>query len=112
VRRALDRLVTDPPYRSIAHRPGRTALSKQVRKAYGKARRDVATAHGTDQDARHAAVHQVRKAVKRLRYASEVAEPVIGKPAATIRRRCKKIQGVLGDQHDYLALRIVLRELG
>ena len=50
--------------------------------------------------------------MKRLRYASEVAEPVIGKPAATIRRRCKKIQGILGDQHDYLALRIVLRELG
>jgi len=42
----------------------------------------------------------VRKAVKRARYAAELAERSIGKAATTVIRDAKLLQDVLGDHQD------------
>lgn len=45
-------------------------------------------------------LHGIRKAAKRLRYASEGATPVVGKAARRTARSAKAVQSILGDQHD------------
>ncbi len=62
------------------------ALRRKVRKA------------GRDPD--DEALHEIRIRAKRLRYAAETAEPIVGKPAAKTARRAEAIQSVLGDLHD------------
>lgn len=47
-----------------------------------------------------AAQHDLRIAVKRLRYVLEIAETCFGEGAVTARRAAKELQGVLGEIHD------------
>lgn len=61
-------------------------LRKKVRKA----------GHNPDNET----LHEIRIKAKQLRYAAEVATPVIGKPAARTASRAEEIQSVLGDLHD------------
>ncbi len=61
---------------------------------------------------RDAALHETRKAAKRLRYALEAAEPAVGKRARRLRKRLKPVQSLLGDHQDAAVARPVLRELG
>ena len=61
---------------------------------------------------RDLALHETRKAAKRLRYATEAAEPAVGKPAKRLRKRLKPVQKLLGDHQDTVVARPVLRELG
>jgi CHAD domain-containing protein len=110
---AIDALLRDPPLTDRADRPARRELTKDVRRAYRRLRRrmdDVA-----EQPAgagRDRALHEARKAAKRLRYAVEAAEPAVGKPAKRLRKRLKPMQSVLGDHQDAVVARPVLRELG
>jgi CHAD domain-containing protein len=60
---------------------------------------------------RNAALHDVRKAAKRLRYALEAVEPVFGKPAKKLRKKTKKLQRPLGDRQDMVVLLPELRRL-
>ena len=60
---------------------------------------------------RDTALHETRKAAKRLRYATEAAEPALGKPAGRLRKRLKPVQTLLGDHPDTVVARPVLREL-
>jgi CHAD domain-containing protein len=108
----LDILLTDPPLT----RRGRRRAKRELPHAIGKALRrttarrshaDVAT--DTDRDA---ALHEVRKAAKRTRYVLEVAEPALGKKARNLRKRIKDVQSLLGEHHDTVVARPVLRELG
>jgi hypothetical protein len=46
------------------------------------------------------ALHDMRIAAKRLRYVLELAEPVLGKPAAKGAREAKSLQTLLGEIHD------------
>lgn len=105
---ALDVFVASPP----ATGKGAKVLPRLVAKAYRRANRAVRRAGETSGPARDDALHQVRKAVKRLRYATEVAEPVVGRPAERYRRRSRKVQQLLGDHHDFVVLRTTLRDLG
>jgi CHAD domain-containing protein len=102
----LDRLVTDPPLNSRAGRKAGKALPRYVRRAYQRTARKVATLDGSD-----AALHGVRKAAKRLRYAAEVAVPAVGKQANRTRRRARAVTKTLGDHHDAAVIRPLLREL-
>jgi CHAD domain-containing protein len=61
---------------------------------------------------RDASLHDARKAAKRLRYVLEAAEPGLGKEATRLRKRVKGVQSILGDHHDAVVARPVLRELG
>ncbi len=86
----LVRWYASVPVRDEARvRPRRT-----LRKAEAKVRRrlaDATDAHG---------LHQSRKAAKRLRYASDLLEPV--RPEARkVARGAKKLQTTLGDHQDY-----------
>ncbi len=46
------------------------------------------------------ALHDVRIRAKRLRYACEAVEGVVGRPAANLARAAADLQGILGDFHD------------
>ena len=103
----LDRFVTDPPLTGRAGRRATKELPKHVRAAYRRTARRVDSLDGTDE-----ALHNVRKAAKRLRHAAEVAVPSVGKPADRTRRRARKVTKVLGEHQDGVVVRPVVRELG
>ena len=52
-----------------------------------------------------AALHDVRRKVKRLRYAAEALEPVAGRPARHLARRLRRVQDALGDHQDSVVVR-------
>ena len=58
------------------------------------------------------ALHEVRKAAKRLRYSAETAVPVLGAGAEGLSVRAKAVQQVLGEHQDTVVARQVLRDLG
>ena len=57
-------------------------------------------------------LHQARKAAKRARYAAELVEPVLGKPARRQVKQAKKLQELLGRHQDSVLAAAVLRDLG
>jgi len=109
----LDQLLADPPLTADAARPAGDVLPGSARRAYRRTDRRLRRArHAPPGPRREAAYHEARKAAKRARYAGEVASPAIGRPARRFTRQLKKIQSVLGDQHDATVARGVDRELG
>jgi len=105
----LDVLITDPPLTPLAARKAGKALGKPVRRAERRLRRALAVVPGAqDKDA---AIHEARKAAKRARYAAEAAMPALGRRARRQAKRTKKLQGALGEHHDSVVARTVLRGL-
>jgi CHAD domain-containing protein len=102
----LDRLVTDPPLTGRADRKAAKELPKHVRRAYRRTARKVARLDGSDE-----ALHDARKAAKRVRYAAEVAVPAVGKQADLTRKRTRAVTKILGDHQDTVVIRPVLRDL-
>jgi CHAD domain-containing protein len=107
----LDTLLADPPWTDRARRPAAKELPKAVGKAWRRADGRFAAACDRAGVAEEEALHEARKAGKRLRYAIEVAEPVVGKPAKRMRRRLKRALSHLGVHQDAVTARPVLREL-
>lgn len=109
----LDELLDDPPFTDRAGLPAAPELTRSVRRAYR--RMETAMAHvetlpaGTE---RELALHETRKAAKRLRYATEATVPAVGKRAARLQARLRDVQDVLGDHQDTVVARAKLRELG
>ena len=87
-------------------------LPGAVRRAYRKLRRRAGRAAaappGPDRDT---ALHETRKAAKEVRYAAECAEAALGTDAARLAGQAKKIQSVLGDQHDAVVARALTRDI-
>ncbi|HEY3749190.1 MAG TPA: CHAD domain-containing protein [Pseudonocardiaceae bacterium] len=108
----LDAFVASPPANGKGGKRGAKVLPPLVAKAYRRANRAARRAGETTGTERDDALHQVRKAVKRMRYAAEATAPVVGRPAERYRRRSTKVQQVLGDHHDFVVLRATLRDLG
>ncbi len=109
---AVDGLLADPPFTRRARQSARRLLPRAVRATY----RRVDTAMGIAGRApvgpeRDAALHEARKAAKRLRYATEAATPVVGKPARRLQRRLHAVQDLLGAHQDTAVTRATLREL-
>lgn len=97
----LDRAVSSPPWRADAaarrRRPARKELCRLVRRPWRKLHRAV-NALGeapSDHD-----LHRARIKAKQLRYAAEMATPVIGHSADRLARSAQKVQNVLGDHND------------
>ena len=110
---ALDALLAHPPLTERAGRPAQRELPSHVRRALRRMRRGMAAIDrqpGGEQ--RDLALHETRKAAKRLRYATEAAEPAVGQPARRLRKRLKPVQNLLGDHQDSVVARPVLREFG
>lgn len=64
-----------------------------------------------DEASLDAALHEVRKSAKRVRYAAEAALPIFGKRGANLARTAEEIQTILGDQQDSVVIREKLRSL-
>ncbi len=122
---ALDALVAQPPPASpaspaaagplltaAAGKPATTVLPAAVRRASRRASRRMRHAllapAGT---ARQEALHQARKATKRVRYAAELAAPAIGSDARRFAKRMKQVQSTLGEHQDSVIARGVERQL-
>jgi len=74
-------------------------------------RRARAAAAAPPGDERDAALHDVRKAAKRLRYAAESAVPVLGRRAVALAASCELLQDLLGEHHDSAVARELLRHV-
>ena len=109
--RLLDDLaafVEAPPFRSRAAKPARRELRRGLRAAHRRVTEQWATARAS---LAADALHDVRKAVKRLRYACEVAEPVLGDDARRLRQQAKSLSEVLGERQDALLVQRTLAEM-
>jgi CHAD domain-containing protein len=105
----LDALVAAPPLTEAAGRPADEVLGEVLASTARRLRQAVETA----QDSEHAeALHDVRKAAKRLRYTADAAEPVLGRPVADLVASLKGIQDVLGERQDTFATRPLCTQLG
>lgn len=60
----------------------------------------------------HPALHEARKAAKRLRYAAEAASPLNRKKISRLAEAAQGIQKILGDHQDTIVTRALLRGLG
>lgn len=110
----LDALGSAPLLATGAGRKPRRALTRGVRRAYRRVGRRVAAVPDSGPPGsagREEALHAVRKAAKRFRYACEVAEPAVGKRARRLRRRTRDLATALGEHQDSVLLRDRLRRL-
>ena len=92
-----------------ARKAGRAASPRRDVKRLRREVRAIDSAE--DPTARDIAFHEARKKAKRLRYAAEMATPVLGKRARSLTKAAKKIQTTLGEHQDSVVARQRLREL-
>lgn len=105
----LDALVEEPPLTEAAARPAEDVLQEVVARTGRRLRRSVDAAQDTDDPE---ALHDVRKAAKRLRYTAEASVPVLGAPVAELVSTLKGVQEVLGDRQDTFVTRPLCVQLG
>jgi CHAD domain-containing protein len=91
---------------------GRKTIPRGVRRTWRRVRAAASAVEAAPPERRDEALHDVRKAAKRARYAAEAARPALGRPAKRYASRMKDVQGLLGDQHDTVVAREVLRAMG
>jgi CHAD domain-containing protein len=110
---ALDRLLVEPPLTDRAADAATRVLGDRTRAAWRRTRRAADRAATAPAGAtRETALHEVRKAAKRARYAAETAGPVIGKPAKSFGKRMKSVQQLLGEHQDAVIIGAELRQMG
>jgi CHAD domain-containing protein len=105
----LDALVAEPPLTDAAGRPADEVLREVLAHAARRLRRAVRAARDSDHEE---ALHEVRKAAKRVRYTAEAAVPVLGRPVAELVAVLKGVQQVLGDRQDTFVTRPLCLQLG
>lgn len=96
----LDDLTTRPPFTEEAGRPARTVMPPRVRRDVERLRRLVGLAVSSPDAERDEALHEVRKAAKRLRYACETLEPTWGAEAKALRKAARSVTQLLGERQD------------
>ncbi|MFC8224368.1 CHAD domain-containing protein [Streptomyces sp. NPDC057287] len=109
---SLDALLADPPLLPAAAGAPRDVLPRAVLKDHDRLATRIG--HALQQrpgEERDVAMHEARKAAKRVRYAAEAAKPALGKPAKRFAERMKSVQSVLGDHQDSVVARDALRTL-
>ncbi|MFE9680283.1 CHAD domain-containing protein [Streptomyces sp. NPDC006285] len=109
---SLAALTERPPLRAKAAKNADRVMGRAVLKEYGRLAGRMRTAlelsPGPERDV---ALHEARKAAKKVRYATEVARPALGKPAKDLGKRIKAVQQVLGDHQDSVVARAAVRDL-
>ncbi|WP_432021155.1 CHAD domain-containing protein [Streptomyces sp. 1222.5] len=109
----LRALIDTPPLRAKAAAKPRKVMVKALGKEYDRLlqrmERVLGMSSGPERDV---AVHDARKAAKRLRYAAEAADATLKKPARRLGKRARALQQVSGAHHDSVVARGVLRRLG
>jgi CHAD domain-containing protein len=107
---SLDRIVAHPPWASSASDPAAEALPPLLQREHRRLhRRAVRAQQVSDHPAAYdEAVHDVRKAAKRVRYAWEIAEPVIGTGQ---RGAAREVSRLLGERQDIVLTLALLGRL-
>ena len=113
----LGQLLDNPPLSREAAEPAGKVLPRVVGRAYKRTghrmRRARQAPAGPKRDV---ALHETRKAAKRVRYAAELAEPALGKKTGQRARRftraVKEVQSALGGHQDAVIARAAAREIG
>lgn len=105
---ALDDLLEFEGWSPVADRRARDVVPALLRKDLRDVQRAVRRTppDGPDRDA---ALHEVRKKAKKLRYSAESAVPALGPRAAVLARRAKEIQTTLGEHQDAVMAARALR---
>jgi CHAD domain-containing protein len=104
-------LMEEPPFTDRAGDPIRPVLRGALRSSVKRLRNHLATARSAPDAERAEALHAVRKAAKRVRYAAETGTGALG-PAKPLVKAAKKIQTVLGDVQDTVLTRELCRRFG
>ena len=105
----LDALLAETPLTEAAARPADEVLRRVLARTAKRLRRAVDAAQDVDHPE---ALHDVRKAAKRVRYTAEAAVPVLGRPVAELVGALKGVQEVLGDRQDTFITRPLCTRLG
>ena len=109
----LDAFVRDLPVTEEGDTPARDMLPRLLGRDAKRLRRAVKHVRQAEAGETHdAALHEARKKAKRLRYAAELAVPVLGKPATKLASSAKDVQQALGEHQDTVMSREFLREHG
>jgi CHAD domain-containing protein len=112
LQQSLDQLVQNPPFTHRADQPAATELSKSLAKAVRTLNRRLIEANELAPGRAHdEALHEARKADKRVRYMSELLILLIGEPARRLHHHAEKLQKLLGDHQDSVVARSELRRL-
>lgn len=109
LRASLDRLVDSPPWTPLADTPAGDLVPELLDHDLDRYRRRSRAA--AQSGASVVAMHDVRKAAKRLRYAAEAVEPVVGKPARRLAREARRVTSHLGRVQDTTMTRAELLAL-
>jgi CHAD domain-containing protein len=112
LRTALDELLRRPPLTKQARGKAAETLPGTLARTGRRMRKAVDAAVAAGPDERDVATHSARKAGKRLRYATEVARPVVGKPAKRFAKSLKPLHKALGNHQDAVVAGDALRLLG
>ncbi len=105
----LNAFVAEPPLDPASARASEHLLRKLVRRDWRRLRRRARRARKmTDPDQRQAALHEVRKAAKTLRYSAEILVPLHGRDASRMVDLAKEVQTSLGLLQDSVVARQVL----
>jgi len=94
---ALVDLAKRPPLIARADEPACTAIPSILEDAWSTLRRRVRRRTQPPSDRE---LHAIRIAAKRVRYAADAVEPVLGRPARTLACALADLQSILGKQHD------------
>lgn len=108
---ALEEFLAAPPLTDRGERRARDEAVRLLRRDWKRLRRRTKVAAGSGRQERAAALHDVRKAAKRLRYAAESAVPVLGGPAEELVRACTELQDLLGEHQDAIVTADTLQDL-
>jgi CHAD domain-containing protein len=108
----LTDFVSEPPWGLDAGEPDEATLRELVHRDWKRMRRRALRARRViDPDQRQAALHDVRKAAKKLRYSAETLAPLYGRDARRLARDTKGVQTALGELQDSVVTRETLRSL-
>lgn len=106
--RNLDAFLADPPF---SGRTGKVAPILAASLTAGWSELTDLVGRAVDEPTDESRFHDVRKAAKALRYASESAAPVLGENAVQFAAAIEEIQEVLGERQDALTCGTWLAEL-
>jgi len=108
--RALNAFVAEPPWEAGTATMTEDTLRDLVHRDWRRLRRRAQKAREViDRTQRQAALHEVRKAAKRLRYSAESLVPVHGRSARRLVAGSKRVQVTLGELQDSVIAREALR---
>lgn len=108
----LHALLADPPRGDRADRPAADELRTAMAHAGRRFKKAAKAARRAPAGEREEALHDVRRAAKRVRYTAEAGTDELGRSAEQLVRWSKKVQTVLGELQDTVITRERCRALG